>query len=315
MRVSAKTARAHPWLGENAMAIHVHNIGKRSEGAPCSWDSKDALLYALSVGAGAQDQTHNLAFTTENSRGIEQRVLPTFAVLLGGAGGSMDDMGDFKLSQVLHGGQTITLHRTLPSSGSVIPLACMSAVYDKGKNAIIEQTTELLDAQTREPVATSVTSMIVRGEGGFGSDAAPPDHWKVPGRAADLTFTQKTSLDQALIYRLNGDRNPLHSDPKLAGLVGFEKPILHGLCTMGFAGRALLDGVAASDPDAFGSLSVRFAAPVVPGDELTTSIWRTETGAIFQVRVGETVVLDRGTYTHRTAAPSRGSQEPETATA
>ncbi|WP_461169454.1 MaoC/PaaZ C-terminal domain-containing protein [Arthrobacter sp. Z1-15] len=295
------------------MTIHTQNIGKVSEGAPVSWNSKDALLYALSVGAGARDQTGNLAFTTENSRGISQSVLPTFAVLLGGSGGSMDSLGDFKLSQILHGGQSVTLNRTLAPAGTVIPRSFMSAVYDKGKNAVIELTTELLDAETGETAATSVTSMIIRGEGGFGSEPAPADGWEVPDRSADLVETQKTTPDQALLYRLNGDRNPLHSDPAMAALVGFEKPILHGLCTMGFAGRALLEGISGSDADAFGSLSVRFAAPVIPGDELTTSIWKTGTGAVFQTRVGDTVVLDRGVYTLRGAAPSGETRASATA--
>lgn len=297
------------------MTIHRQNIGKVSEGAPVSWDSKDALLYALSVGAGARDQTANLAFTTENSRGIDQSVLPTFAVLLGGSGGSMDELGDFKLSQILHGGQTVTLHRTLAPSGTVIPRSFMSGAWDKGKNAVVELTTHLLDADTRELTATSVTSMIIRGEGGFGSEPAPHDGWELPDRPADLVDVQKTSPDQALLYRLNGDRNPLHSDPAMAAMIGFEKPILHGLCTMGFAGRALLEGVFGSDVEAFGSLSVRFAAPVIPGDELTTSMWRTETGAVFQTRVGDTVVLDRGTCLRRDALPAGESLMSEPATA
>lgn len=286
------------------MAIHLHNIGKQTQGAPVSWDSKDALLYALSVGAGSLDPTRNLAFTTENSHGIEQQVLPTFAVLLAGSSGSMEELGDFELSQVLHGGQRISVHRTLPTSGAVVPYSSMSAAYDKGKNALIELTTRMLDEKTGDLTATSVISMVIRGEGGFGSDPAPDDGWEVPGRAADFTHTQKTSPDQALIYRLNGDRNPLHSDPALSARVGFDKPILHGLCTMGFAGRAVLEHIAGANPDDFGSLDVRFAAPVLPGDELVTSIWSTPSGAVFQVRVGDTVVLDRGTYTTRVAAES-----------
>lgn len=297
------------------MTIHTQNIGKTFEGAPVSWESKDALLYALSVGAGARDQTSNLAFTTENSRGIKQAVLPTFAVLLGNSSLPMDHLGDFTLSQILHGGQSVTVNRTLEPSGTVIPVSFMSAAYDKGKNAVVELTTHLLDAETREQVAASVTSMIIRGEGGFGSEPAPHDGWEIPDRPADLTHTQKTALDQALLYRLNGDRNPLHSDPAMAAMIGFERPILHGLCTMGFAGRALVEGVAASDVDAFGSLNVRFAAPVIPGDELTTSIWTTDTGALFQVRVGDTVVLDRGTYLRRDALAASDERRSEAARA
>lgn len=293
------------------MAIHVHNIGKKNEGNPYSWDSKDALLYALSVGAGAADPTGNLSFTTENSRGIEQQVFPTFAVVLGGAGGSMEELGDFKLSQILHGGQAVTLHRTLPVCGTVIPVSYMSSVQDKGRNAVIELTTDLLDADTREPVASSVTSMVIRGEGGFGGDAGPGETWDAPDTAPDLLITQQTTRDQALLYRLNGDRNPLHSDPALAQRVGFEQPILHGLCTMGFAARAVLENVAGADPEAFGSLNVRFAAPVVPGDALETSIWKTAHGALFQVRVGEKIVLDRGTFTLRATPRQETTQDTD----
>lgn len=284
------------------MTIHVENIGKTTEGKPFSWESKDALLYALSVGAGATDPAANLAFTTENSRGIDQQVLPTFAVILGGAGGSMEELGDFKLSQILHGGQSITLHRTIEPAGTVIPVSAMTAVHDKGKHAVLELTTELLDGTTREPVASSVTTMIIRGEGGFGGDPGPSDAWTVPDRPADAMISRRTSADQALLYRLNGDRNPLHSDPALAKMVGFEAPILHGLCTMGFAGLAVLEEAGDADPANFGSISVRMASPVVPGDELSTNIWHTDTGAVFRVHVGDTVVLDRGTYTHRSAA-------------
>lgn len=296
------------------MTIHVHNVGKKTEGTPFSWDSRDALLYALSVGAGAPDPTRNLSFTTENSRGVPQQVLPTFAVVLGGSSGSMDELGDFELSQILHGGQSITLHQSLQSSGTVVPVSGMSAVRDKGKNAIIELSTELFDAHTRELVAVSVTSMIIRGEGGFGGKPGPAESWTVPDVAADVVVSQPTSPDQALLYRLNGDRNPLHSDPALARMVGFDKPILHGLCTMGFVGRTVMETVSGSDPELFGTLSVRFASPVVPGDELTTSIWLTEDGAIFQARVGEQVVLDRGIYTHRAAVGNRAAVSTEAAT-
>lgn len=281
------------------MAIHLENVGTMAEGEPFSWDSKDALLYALSVGAGSRNQLEELAFTTENSRGIEQQVLPTFAVVLGASGGSMEELGDFSLSQILHGGQTIRLQRTLATSGTVIPVSGMSAVYDKGKNAVIELSTDLFEVGTRDLVATSITTMIIRGEGGFGGESGPAETWSVPDRSPDAIVTEPTRRDQALLYRLNGDRNPLHSDPAMAQMVGFDKPILHGLCTMGFAGRAVLEQVADSEPDDFGSLSVRFASPVIPGDELSTRIWTTDSGALFQVCVGSTVVLDRGTYTRR----------------
>ena len=278
------------------MTIHRQNIGRTTEGRPVSWESKDALLYALSVGAGASRPAEELAYTTENSRSVDQRVLQTFAVVLGGSGGSMRDLGDFALSQILHGGQSVTLHDDLPVSGTVVPVSAMTAVHDKGKHAVIELTTDLLDAATREPVATTVTTMIVRGEGGFGGDPGPASTWDAPDRPADITVSEPTSPGQALLYRLNGDRNPLHSDPKFAARAGFERPILHGLCTYGMTGRALLMSAMDGDVGRFRAMAGRFSSPVLPGDELTVRIWRQDDeNVVFRTLRGDgTVVIDRG---------------------
>lgn len=280
------------------MALHLQNVGTMKAGNAFTWTSKDALLYALSVGAGASPE--DLPFTTENSRGMDQQVLPTFTVVLGtGGGSSLADYGDFDLGQVLHGGQRITLHRDLGVDGSVVSRSGMTAAYDKGRNAIVETTTTFTDAQSGELVAEAVSSLVIRGEGGFGGDPGPAATWAPPERPADAVVSYQTRPDQALLYRLNGDRNPLHSDPAFARQVGFEQPILHGLCTYGFAGRALLAEAAGGDVSSFGSMSARFASPVTPGDVLEVHVWKRRSGADFQVWVGERVVLDHGTFSLR----------------
>ena len=142
---------------------------------------------------------------------------------------------------------------------------------------------------------SSTTSAFIRGEGGFGGDRGPPDSWARPDRDPDLQVTQPTRPEQALLYRLTGDRNPLHTDPAFAARGGFATPILHGLCTYGFTGRALLHAVCGGDPARFGCMSGRFSQPVLPGETLITSIWRDDDGALFQTAKPDgTVVIDRG---------------------
>ena len=153
-----------------------------------------------------------------------------------------------------------------------------------------------MDAATGEPLVTSRSSAFIRGEGGFGGDRGPSDPWQRPDRDPDLTVVMPTRPEQALIYRLSGDRNPLHADPKFAARGGFSKPILHGLCTYGVTGRALLHALCGSDPARFGSMSGRFSRPVFPGETLTVSIWRDGDGsALFQTANQDgAVVIDRG---------------------
>ena len=288
------------------MSIDPDVVGRRRTGAQISWSSPHALLYALGVGAGGTDAHDELAFTTENSHGTPQQVLPTFAAVLAMRGGDGSDLGDvmnlvrgagdFSLAQILHGEQTVVLHGALSAAGTATATGYVSAVYDKGRNAVIESVVELRAADSGEPLAESVSSLIVRGEGGFGGDPGATPTWAVPEGRADVTLSYPTRRDQALLYRLSGDRNPLHSDPWFARSAGLEQPILHGLCTYGFAGRALLHEVCGGDPARFGSMSARFTSMVLPGDTLDVSVWRTTDGAVFRASVGERVVLDRGTF-------------------
>jgi acyl dehydratase len=278
------------------MALNPDAVGSKGEPVEVSWDSKDCLLYAVGIGAG----TDELAFTTENTGGVDQLVFPTFPVVIGwGRGSAMGNIGTFNPALLVHGQQSVTLHRPIPVEGSATLESEVTAMYDKGKAAVVvTATTATMDGA---PLYTNTASVFIRGEGGWGGDRGPSGPQNVPPeREADHQVTYRTSPDQALTYRLSGDRNPLHSDPSFAAIGGFDRPILHGLCTYGFTGRALLHGLCGGDPSRFRSMEARFSSPVFPGDELTVSMWRTGDGeAVFTTRTqtGQ-VVITEGRATH-----------------
>ena len=271
-------------------------VGVPSEPQERSWHSKDALLYAVGVGAGLGDPLQELEFTTENCEGIEQKVLPTYAVLIAQAR-TARSLGDFDRALVVHAEQAFELHRPLPVAGTVRTVSTVTGMYDKGSGALVVTENVAADAATGEPLVTSRSSVFIRGEGGFGGERGTDPPWERPDREPDYRVVQPTRPEQALIYRLSGDRNPLHVDPKFAARGGFSQPILHGLCTYGFTGRTLLHALCRSDPARFGSMSARFSRPVLPGEALTVSIWRSggSDTALFQTtRPDGTVVIDRG---------------------
>ncbi len=281
------------------MPINPDAVGAEGEEGEFSWASKDSLLYAIGVGAGATDPTgFELEFTTENTSGVEQKALPTQVVVMGmGTGAKGPDFGTFNLAALVHGEQAITLHKPLTPSGTARSKARVPAIYDKGKAALVVLETVVTDLDG-DPWWTSSSTMFIRGEGGWGGDRGPSGPRNVaPDRAPDHVVTYQTRPDQALLYRLNGDRNPLHSDPNFATAAGFPKPILHGLCTYGFTGRALLHAVCGSDPARFGGMEGRFSTPVMPGDALDVHIWEEGDHAVFQTKVGDNVVLDSGRLT------------------
>ncbi|TDC00441.1 MaoC family dehydratase [Nonomuraea longispora] len=263
-------------------------VGVESPAHERTWTSKDTMLYALGVGAN----TSELEFTTEKG----QRVLPTFAVLASQAPGRR--LGDFDPAMLVHAEQGFELHRELPPAGGVRTTSKVTGIYDKGSGALVTSEARAVDLDTGELVVSSSSALFIRGEGGFGGDRGPRDAWAAPDRAPDHKVTYPTLPEQALIYRLSGDRNPLHSDPEFAARAGFDRPILHGLCTYGVTGRALLHAVAGSDPGRFLAMSGRFTSPVFPGESLTVSIWVDGEDVRFRTAKDDgTVVIDRGRAT------------------
>ena len=273
------------------MPLNPDAVGSKGEPVEVSWTSKDCLLYAVGIGAG----THELAFTTENTNGVEQQVFPTFPVVIGwGKGSAMSSIGTFNPALLVHGQQSVTLHRPVPVEGTATLQSEISAMYDKEKAAVVlTTTTAVLDG---EPLYTNTASVFIRGEGGWGGDRGPSGPRNVPPeREPDRRVTYETSPNQALLYRLSGDRNPLHSDPAFAAMGGFDRPILHGLCTYGFTGRALLHTFCGSDPARFHHIEGRFTSPVMPGEALTVNMWESGDGeAVFTTAVGDRLVIDQG---------------------
>ena len=285
------------------MPINPDSVGATSEPVESSWNSYDCLLYALGVGAGVTSPTDfELEFTTENTSNTEQKALPTNCVVLGGGlggDGIMAKLGDFDPALLVHGEQGIKLHKPLPVEATVLSTGKIAGIYDKGKAALVVLETEAVDASDNSPLFTNIISLFLRGEGGFGGERGPSadDSKKRPERDPDDIVSYTTRLDQALLYRLNGDRNPLHTDPAFSSLGGFETPILHGLCTYGFTGRGLLHSVCGSDPARFLSMDGRFSSPVLPGETLDIKIWKESGEAFFQTCVGDRIVLDNGYMT------------------
>ena len=282
------------------MPIDPGAVGATSDKVEISWTSTDCLLYALGVGAGAADPAAELEYTTENSIGVQQQVLPTFPVILGidALRGVYPKIGPFDHAMLVHAEQSVTLHAPLPVEGRVTTQATVSAMWDKGSGAVVSTDTIAVDTTSGQPLFTLGASVFIRGEGGWGGDRGPGKPADPPDRAPDHELTYATRIDQALLYRLSGDRNPLHSDPQYAAKAGFAAPILHGLCTYGFTGRALLHALCDGDAEQFGSMSGRFSRPVMPGDTLTVSMWRLDDGGVaFRTsnQQGETV-LDAGRF-------------------
>gem|GEM_PF-21475 len=262
------------------MPIDPNAKGLEGEPTRRKWSSKDALLYALGVGAGVDE----LAFTTENTKDTPQRVLPTMAVILGGGGIPFGKIGTYNAALMLHGAQKIELFDEIPPEGEIESTGRIGDIWDKGKAASVELISESVNLATGKPLFRTTMTAFFRGEGGFGGERGPASSFELPSRKPDHEVRYQTRVDQPLIYRLSGDRNPLHSDPSFAKLGGFERPILHGLCTYGFTGRALLHTLCGSDPARFQSMGGRFSKPVMPGDELAVCMWVDGNECLFQTR-------------------------------
>lgn len=265
-----------------------------------SYGDKDVMLYALGVGLGADPINEaELPFVYEKNL----RVLPTAATVLASSVGRGEPLprkpGHRESApnylMLVHGEQKVELHRPLPPAGTFTAQSRTIGAFDKGpdKGAILVNETVWTDAEG-EKVATLTGSSFCRADGGFGgpSVGAPEPH-PTPSRKPDLTVDISTRADQALLYRLNGDRNPLHSDPESAKRSGFPRPILHGLCTYGITCRAVLAVITDYDPDQILSHQARFSAPVFPGETLSIDLWRDGKEISFEARVaarGATVI-------------------------
>jgi len=273
------------------MPVNPDAVGETGTPTRRAWDSKDALLYALGVGAG----TDELAFTTENTKDTPQRVLPTMAVVIGMGGIPFDKLGTFNAALLLHGAQKIEFFDEIPPEGEIETTGRIGAIWDKGKGASVDFVCDSTDVATGKPMMRVTMTAFLRGEGGYGGERGPSPTFEVPDREPDHQVRYETRVDQPLLYRLSGDRNPLHSDPSFAKLGGFDRPILHGLCTYGFTGRALLHSICGSDPARFKSMEGRFSKPVMPGDQLDVVMWVEGQQCLFQTRNqdGE-VVVDQG---------------------
>lgn len=259
----------------------------KTEAVPYSWTDREVMLYALGIGMGSDPLNESeLQFVNETYAIPRQlKVLPSFASVC--VWGARPGVIDLNRVMLVDGERDIIFHKPIPAAASVTADARVLDVYDKGKEkGAIIQNEVLVRGSDAGKIATIVSSTFARGDGGFGgpSEGMPEPH-QIPRRAPDRSMNIPIRPDQALLYRLSGDRNPLHSDPEFARWAGFPKPVLHGLCTYGLTCRAVLQTYADYDPSAFHRHRVRFSAPVFPGEILTVYLWKDGNSISFEAHV------------------------------
>ena len=243
-------------------------IGAELPEVSFEWSDSDVLLYHLAIGAV------DLRYTLDND---DLQVLPSFGVVAPSFHETdppaLDLPGcDINLAQVLHGSQGIEVHGPIPTSGSATLRTRVTDVWDKGKAAVIVQQGDATD-DDGNALWTVTSTIFVRGEGGWGGDRGPATSVQLPDRPADATASYHVTPQQALLYRLCGDRNPLHADPEFAAKAGFPAPILHGLCTWGITLRKATEALLGEDAAAVRSFSAKFAGVVFPGEQLDIDLW------------------------------------------
>jgi acyl dehydratase len=255
------------------MPVDLSIIGKRLQPIEFTYEERDVMLYALGVGTGVDE----LQFTYER----DLKVLPTFGVIpafpslfTARSGMSVNPM------MILHGEQRIELYGPIPTSGTLTTTPTIRAIYDKGKGALLVVDAETVDRHGKL-LFKNTFGTFARGEGGFGGERGPSGPRNVPpDRKPDAVVEMATLPQQALIYRLSGDRNPLHADPDFAKMAGYDRPILHGLCTFGHVGRAVLRAFCDMDPIRLKALDVRFSGVVFPGETIITELWKNGPGEL-----------------------------------
>jgi acyl dehydratase len=259
-----------------------------------SYTHKDVILYALGIGLG-RDPLDRAQLKYVYERDLS--TLPTFAVTLATLGMWVKNPETgITWQKLVHSAQTAQFLRPLPPAASVTAHAKISQLWDRGpeKGAVIVIEREIRDTDSRELYCTLEQTLMLRGDGGFGGEPPPPASVSLPEHAPDAIMQFATTPGQAILYRLSGDWNPLHIDPEVARSAGFSQPVLHGYCSYGIAGWAACQ-VAQRNPSELSALECRFTGPVTPGDELAFHWWNVgETEGVFQVRVGNRIVLDQG---------------------
>jgi acyl dehydratase len=278
------------------MAINYeHVMSLTSKDETFSYTERETMLYALGVGLGGDPMDKSeLAFVYEN--GLKS--VPTMATVIAWGAGRLGDSG-INYAMVVHGEQRVTLHKPLPVAATILADTRFIACLDKGagKGAVLISETTIRDQKDGAPLCTLTSSIFARADGGFGGPSeGGPDTHPIPERAPDKEVDITTRPDQALIYRLSGDRNPLHSDPDFAKMVGFPRPILHGLCTYAITCRAVMSAYCDYDSAKILSHDVRFSAPVFPGETVSVQMWRDGDVISFEARVKsrDVVVIKNG---------------------
>lgn len=273
------------------MTLKLDLVGQTLPESTHTYDWKDCALYAMGVGA----TTNDLGYVWEAHPDF--KVIPSFAVVptIEPCFAALRAVGaDFRT--LVHGAQTITLHAPLPKAATLRTVGRITEIQDKGKGAVVMYATETFDGDTL--LFETTWSIFCRGQGGFGGErgARPASIEPVEGAAPLAELTVQTRPEQALLYRLSGDLNPLHIDPNLATKVGFESPILHGLCTYGFAVREAITHLMDGDPSRLKRFSARFSQVVYPGDRLALTFLPSDTDgvAVFEAYVGDRKVLANG---------------------
>lgn len=250
-------------------------LGAELEPIEFSWTSSDIQLYHLGLGAGADPMdARELRYLVDDT----PQVLPTFGNVA--ASFHMTEAPkvqfpgiDIELSKVLHASEAVSVPGPIPTSGTAKSVQRFTEIWDKGKAAVIVSESTVTD-ESGKVLWTTKRSIFARGEGGFGGERGPATSAELPNRAPDIEISLPTLPQQALLYRLCGDRNPLHSDPAFAAAAGFERPILHGLCTYGIGCKAIVDNLLDGDVSQVASYGARFAGVVIPGETLQANIWK-----------------------------------------
>jgi acyl dehydratase len=256
------------------MPIDVQRaLGAALPAIETAWDQDRVILYHLGVGAGVPPTDPNeLAYTYEGALKVLPSfgTIPPFGSMMGVAG--VEGM-DVNLALLLHGEQDLELARPIPVSATAVHEGRIAAIYDKGKAAVAVVEVVTSDARNGEVLFTNRSSLFLRGEGGWGGDPGPGPANEPPDRGPDLEVVSPTLPQQALLYRLSGDKNPLHADPAFAAMGGFDRPILHGLCSYGIVCKAVVDRAFGGDVGAMARYQARFAGVVFPGESIVTRMW------------------------------------------